>query len=69
MSSVNYRPHSGGHVSDTWYDFADVAALTGHTNDALAYLKTAMQTGFKDTGGLRTDEELICAKTLASHNS
>ncbi len=42
-------------LSDAWYDFAEVAALAGHANDALAYLRNAAHAGYNDAGSLTDD--------------
>ncbi|HWJ36785.1 MAG TPA: serine/threonine-protein kinase [Steroidobacteraceae bacterium] len=41
-----------------WYNFACMAAVSGHSNDALDYLERAVQHGFADPEGLKTNEDL-----------
>ena len=43
-------------VSDAWYNLADLAASTGHADDAFAYLHRAIQAGYHDAAGLRIDD-------------
>jgi non-specific serine/threonine protein kinase/serine/threonine-protein kinase len=42
-------------LSDAWYDFAKVAALAGHANDAVTYLRNAAQAGYNDAGSVSND--------------
>lgn len=50
-----------GNASTVWYDFARLAALSGHTDDAFAHLEHAAALGYKDVDSMRGDDDL---KTL-----
>ncbi len=54
-SVAKEHPESAG---DDWYDFAAVAALTGHTDDAFNALQKAAQAGFADADYLRSDGDM-----------
>jgi len=41
-----------------WYAFACTAAVSNHPDDALSYLREAVNRGLKDADGLATDEDL-----------
>jgi serine/threonine protein kinase/tetratricopeptide (TPR) repeat protein len=41
-----------------WYDFACVAVAAGHPEDALQYLRDAIDRGFKDADALAADDNL-----------
>jgi eukaryotic-like serine/threonine-protein kinase len=41
-----------------WYAFACTAAVSNHPDDALSYLREAVNHGLKDADGLATDEDL-----------
>jgi non-specific serine/threonine protein kinase/serine/threonine-protein kinase len=41
-----------------WYNFACLAAVSGHSKDALDYLERAVQLGFANSEGMQTEEDL-----------
>jgi eukaryotic-like serine/threonine-protein kinase len=51
-------PKVKGDKSVVWYAFACVAAAAKRPDDALQYLRQAMQQGFRDVEGLKADKEL-----------
>jgi eukaryotic-like serine/threonine-protein kinase len=51
--------NSGGKGNPQWwYAFAGMAATTNHPEDALQYLREAINRGYKDADGLMADENL-----------
>jgi eukaryotic-like serine/threonine-protein kinase len=50
-----------GNRFSVWYSFACVAAAAGRPDDALQYLREAINRGYKDANGLMADDDL---KTL-----
>jgi eukaryotic-like serine/threonine-protein kinase len=47
-----------GNRWSVWYDFACVAAAAGRPDDALQYLREAINRGYEDAGGLMADDDL-----------
>ncbi len=48
----------GGDTSSAWYDFARIAAIAGHRDEAFAYLGESIKAGNNDVASMRTDAEL-----------
>jgi tetratricopeptide (TPR) repeat protein len=47
-----------GHPWSVWYQFARLAAAAKHSDDAVQYLREAVNLGYKDADGLMADAEL-----------
>jgi eukaryotic-like serine/threonine-protein kinase len=45
-------------ASGVWYDFARLAALAGHADDAFDHLERAVSFGYKDAVSMRADDDL-----------
>jgi eukaryotic-like serine/threonine-protein kinase len=52
------NPSDGNLRWHAWYSFACVATAAGHTDDAIKYLREAIDRGYKDADGLMTDDDL-----------
>jgi tetratricopeptide (TPR) repeat protein len=48
----------GGDASLAWYDFACVAVAANHTNEAVQYLRKAVDLGYNDADHLQSDDDL-----------
>jgi serine/threonine protein kinase len=47
-----------GRVAPVWFSFADRAAEAGRRNDAFAYIKLAVESGFDDVDYMREDDSM-----------
>jgi non-specific serine/threonine protein kinase/serine/threonine-protein kinase len=56
--SIDKSGAQGGDVFWLWYNLACLAARAGHRDEAFDYLHRAIESGYKDTQLIRTDDDL-----------
>jgi hypothetical protein len=55
---IEKQSNAGGQGDQfsVWYSFAGVAVAANHTDDALLYLRAALNRGYKDADGLTANK-------------